>query len=101
MTISCTQRLLTQGPSKYRPLNLTLRWVDERVMEASSYAFAHGIRRTRAAFDAWNERPWPVLAAWVGGSLAAALLLLGAVWVIAALSQVPGTVQIHRPPFQV
>ena len=50
---------------------------------------------------AWNERPWPVLGAWVAGSLAAALLLLGAVWGIAVLSAGPGLVQLHRPPFDV
>ncbi len=70
-------------------------------MEASSYAFVHGIRATRTALDTWNERPWPVLGAWLAGSLAAALLLLGAVWVIAGLSMGSAIVQVHRPPFQV
>src|SRR5690242_4036623 len=70
-------------------------------MDASSYAFVHGIRSTRATFDSWNERPWPVLGAWVGGSLAAALLLLSAVWMIADLSTTGGSAQLHRPPFQV
>jgi hypothetical protein len=70
-------------------------------MDASSYAFVHGIRSTRATFDSWNERPWPVLGGWVGGSLAAALLLLSAVWMIAGLSTTGGSAQLHRPPFQV
>jgi uncharacterized membrane protein len=42
-----------------------------------------------------------VLAGWVGGSLAAALLLLGAVWGIGLVSQVPAVVSVHRPPFRV
>ncbi len=69
-------------------------------MDASSYAFVQGIRSTRATFDTWNERPWPVLGAWLAGSLAAAVLLLGAVWVMASLSTVSGSVSLHRPPLQ-
>ncbi len=70
-------------------------------MDASSYAFVHGIRSTRATFDAWNRRPWPVVGAWILGSLGAAFLLLSAVWVIALLTHGSGTVQLRRPPFQV
>jgi len=39
---------------------------------------------TRETLDAWNERPLPVVGAWLAGSLAIAALLLAAVWVIAA-----------------
>jgi hypothetical protein len=74
--------------------------VDDRSMDASSYAFVRGIRGTRATLDAWNRKPWPVLRTWVLGSLAAALLLLAAVWLIAALSLGPGPVLLRRPPLQ-
>ncbi len=50
---------------------------------------------------AWNKHPWPVLAGWIGGALAAALLLLSAVWGIGALNMAPGIVSLHRPPFRV
>lgn len=70
-------------------------------MDASSYAFVHGIRSTRATLGSWNRRPWPVVGAWLAGSLAAAVLLLFAVWVIALLSTGGGPVQLRRPPFQV
>ena len=39
---------------------------------------------TRETLGAWNERPLPVVGAWLAGSLAIATLLLAAVWVIAA-----------------
>jgi hypothetical protein len=70
-------------------------------MDASGLALVHGIRRTRATFDAWNERPWPVLGRWVAGSLGAAVLLLGTVLLIATLTTGRGPVSLHRPPFQV
>jgi hypothetical protein len=82
-------------------LNLVARRADEPVVDASSYAFVHGIRNTRATLGDWNRRPWPVLATWVAGSLLAAGLLLLAVWAIAAMRIGPGLVQLKRPPFRV
>jgi hypothetical protein len=70
-------------------------------MDASAYAFVHGIRSTRATLRTWNRRPWPVLGAWIAGSLAAAITLLGAVWVISLHSSVDGAAQLGRPPFRV
>jgi hypothetical protein len=55
-------------------------------MDASQYALVHGLRRTRGALAEWREHPWPILRAWLLGSLAAATLLLLAVWVIAVIS---------------
>jgi hypothetical protein len=55
-------------------------------MDASQYALVHGLRRTRGALAEWRDHPWPVLRAWVLGSLAAAALLLLAVWLIAVVS---------------
>src|ERR1700730_9669560 len=67
-------------------------------MDASAYAFVHGIRSTRGTLEAWNRRPWPVLSVWLLGSLAAATALLLAVWLIAAISSGAGVVPINRPP---
>jgi hypothetical protein len=67
-------------------------------MDASAYAFTHGIRRTRSALREWNRRPWPVLRSWLAGSLCAALVLLSAVWAIAALTGSNGPAAVDRPP---
>jgi hypothetical protein len=70
-------------------------------MDASGYAFVHGISRTRAALADWNRRPWPVLRAWVLGSFAAAAALLAAVWAIGMLVSGSGDVALNVPPFRV
>ncbi len=46
---------------------------------------------TRATLSAWNDRPWPVLGAWLAGSLAIAAMLLAAVWVVAVSSTADST----------
>ncbi len=70
-------------------------------MDASSYAFYHGVRRTRTTLRTWQRRPLPVLGSWVAGSTLAAVGLLLGVLVISALST--GYVQPVelRPPFAV
>jgi hypothetical protein len=69
-------------------------------MDASAYAFVHGIRSTRGALADWNDRPWNVLKSWLTGSVAAASVLLVAVWLISLVS--PGGLQfVHRPPLVV
>ena len=70
-------------------------------MDASSYALVHGARRTRETLTGWQRRPGPVLRAWLLGSLAAACLLLAAIWVISLLSHSRGAVFLVRPPFSV
>jgi hypothetical protein len=69
-------------------------------MDASAYAFVHGVRRTRAAFDRWAQAPWSVLGPWLLGAFVAAAGLLAAVWVIGSLSHSPGLVELDQPPFQ-
>jgi hypothetical protein len=54
------------------------------------------MRDTRETLDAWSGRPWQVLRAWVALSLAIALTLLGAVWVVAGLLT-PDLTPIHLP----
>ena len=52
-------------------------------MQASDLALVRGLADTRATLDAWNERPGPVVARWLAGALAIAVLLLGAVCLVA------------------
>jgi hypothetical protein len=69
---------------------------------ATRSAFVHGVRCTRKTLDAWQTDPWPALRRWFAGSLLAALALLGATWLVAALSGADGyRVQTIAPPFQV
>jgi hypothetical protein len=49
----------------------------------NEHVFSHGMRDTRETFEAWNGHPWSVLQGWVALSVAIALTLLGAVWVVA------------------
>ncbi len=69
-------------------------------MDASAYAFVHGLRSTRSTLGTWNREPWRVLRGWLAGSLLAACGLLAAVWVIATLVGGSGPVALQRPPFQ-
>jgi hypothetical protein len=72
-------------------------------VDVSAYAFAHGVKSTRAALADWNRAPWKVLRSWLIGSLAAAVVLLLAVLVVAALTPVAPQallpVSLHKPPF--
>jgi hypothetical protein len=52
---------------------------------ANQHVFSHGMRDTRATLEMWSERPRPVLGAWTALSLAIALSLLAATWVVAGL----------------
>ena len=54
-------------------------------MDSSAYALAHGLRRTRGTLEAWRDRPWPVLRAWLGGSVAVAGGLLGSTWIVSVV----------------
>lgn len=53
-------------------------------MDASQYAFVHGMRRTRATLERWREDPWAVLGSWLAGAAAIGVLLLAAVVAIAS-----------------
>jgi hypothetical protein len=63
---------------------------------ANEHVFSHGMQDTRETLDSWNERPWAVLRTWLGLSLAIAVSLLGAVWVVAGLLT-PDITPIHMP----
>ncbi len=70
-------------------------------MDASAYAFAHGVRHTRETLREWRTRPGRVLARWLAGSALAAAGLLLAVWAIASLNEGQEQVLALRPPFAV
>lgn len=61
---------------------------------ANQHVFSHGMRDTRATLESWSERPWRVLRVWVALSLAIALALLAAVWVVAGL-MTPDLTPVH------
>jgi hypothetical protein len=71
-------------------------------MDASAYALAHGMRRTRGTLEAWRAHPSPVLRRWFGQSLVVAVLLLVATWVISVLWASSGAgVSVSGPPLTV
>ena len=70
-------------------------------MDASAYAFAHGVRRTRTTLRAWQRTPGAVLGRWVAGSALAATGLLCAVWVVASLDHGYQQILDLEPPFAV
>ena len=70
-------------------------------MDASAYAFTHGVRHTRETLRGWQERPGRVLARWLAGSALAAAGLLLAVWAIASLDNGYEQVITLQPPFAV
>jgi hypothetical protein len=74
---------------------------DADAMDASAYAFAHGVRHTRATLRAWHQRPGAVLGRWVAGSAVAAVGLLLAVWVVASLDHRYQQIITLQPPFAV
>ena len=70
-------------------------------MDASAYAFAHGVRHTRETLHDWQRHPWAVVGRWVAGSAAAATGLLAAVWVVASLDTGYSRFLDLQPPFAV
>ncbi len=70
-------------------------------MDASSYAFVHGVRNTRATLQRWQRHPAPVLLSWFAGSALAAGGLLVAVLIVSDLDR--GAIQVLTlgPPFAV
>ena len=70
-------------------------------MDASAYAFAHGVRHTRATLRAWQRAPLGVVGRWVAGSALAATGLLVAVLVVASLDHGYQQVVSLQPPFAV
>jgi hypothetical protein len=66
-------------------------------MSASNqHVFSHGMQDTRETLEAWSQRPWAVLRGWVALSMAVALTLLAAVWVVSGLLT-PDVTPLHLP----
>ena len=70
-------------------------------MDASAYAFAHGVRHTRSTLRDWQRDPSAVLLGWTLGSAAAASGLLLAVLAISYLDSGRQTIVSLQPPFGV
>jgi hypothetical protein len=63
---------------------------------ANEHVFSHGMHDTREALETWSEGHWKVLRGWLALSVAIALTLLGAVWVVAGMLT-PDITPIHLP----
>jgi Stage II sporulation protein M len=70
-------------------------------MDASAYAFAHGVRHTRATLRSWQSTPGAVVGRWVAGSALAAGGLLVAVLIVASVDQGYQQIITLQPPFAV
>jgi hypothetical protein len=70
-------------------------------MDASAYAFAYGMQRTRATLREWQRTPFAVVGRWLLGSALAAASLLTAVLLIAWLDRGYQQVLTLRSPFAV
>jgi hypothetical protein len=70
-------------------------------MDASAYAFAHGVRQTRATLRAWQHTPLTVVGRWLAGSALAAAGLLCAILLVATLDRGYQQIITLQPPFAV
>jgi hypothetical protein len=70
-------------------------------MDASAYAFAHGVRHTRATLRVWQRSPGLVVGRWAAGSAVAAAGLLLAVWIVSLLYGNYQQILTLKPPFAV
>jgi hypothetical protein len=70
-------------------------------MDASAYAFAHGVRHTRSTLRTWQREPLSVLGRWALGAAAAAAGLLLAVLLISTLAAGHRQLITLQPPFAV
>lgn len=70
-------------------------------MDASAYAFAHGVRHTRATLRAWRRRPGRVLRQWVTGAALVAGGMLAGVLVVSWVDGSYEQVLSLQPPFAV
>jgi hypothetical protein len=55
-------------------------------VSVNDLVLVQGLKDTRATLDDWNREPWKVLREWLLLSVGVAILLLAAVWMVAALS---------------
>ena len=55
-------------------------------MRANDLVLVQGVCDTRSTLAAWNRAPWPVLRGWLAGSVAVAVALLLATWLMGVVS---------------
>lgn len=72
---------------------------DLRGTDGSTYAFTHGVRRTRNTLRVWRQERWEIMGRWAAGSALAASGLLAAVLAVSALSGTSGEAIPREPPF--
>jgi len=72
---------------------------DGNPVSVNDLVLVQGMRDTKLTLRRWNERPLRVLGPWVGVSLAVAITLLAAVWLIASLSPADLT-ELYLPGLQ-
>jgi Stage II sporulation protein M len=70
-------------------------------MDASAYAFTHGVRHTRTTLRTWQRAPLRVVGRWAAGSALAAAGLLTAVLAVASVDHGYQQVLALQPPFVV
>jgi hypothetical protein len=70
--------------------------MSEPMNAVNEHVFSHGMQDTRQALELWNGRPWAILRGWLALSVAIAVALLGAVWVVAGLLT-PDITPVHLP----
>jgi hypothetical protein len=68
-------------------------------MDASAYAFTHGMHRTRSTLRDWRQGRWRIVRRWAAGSALAAFGLLVAVLVVSAFSSASSEAIPREPPF--
>lgn len=68
-------------------------------MDASAYAFTHGVNQTRSTLHSWRQERWRIMHRWIAGSALAASGLLAAVLAVSALSRASGEAVPREPPF--
>jgi uncharacterized membrane protein SpoIIM required for sporulation len=64
----------------------------------NEHVLSHGMQDTRETVELWSEGRWSVLGPWVALSLAVALALLGAVWLVSGLLT-PDLTPVHIAGF--
>jgi len=74
-------------------------YADQGRIDASAYAFTHGVRRTRSTLRAWQHEHWRIMRRWTAGSALAAFGLLAVVLAVSALSSAGAEAIPHEPPF--
>jgi hypothetical protein len=82
------------------PLNRRPARVDAVPVDPPVDALADSLRLTRTVLRGWNQRPAPILRAWLIRSLAAAFLLLCGVLLVALVVPTYGPVYLNQPPLQ-